>query len=104
MLGKIERIPVREHWKNEERDFTPWLAKDDNIQILSDEIGIDIEVQATEYSIGSYKADIVGQDSDGNIVIIENQLEKSDHKHLGFSYLHMLLVLERRQSYGFASM
>ena len=83
MLGKIEQISVRSYWKNEEHDFTPWLAKEENIQILSDEIGIDLEVENTEVFIGSYKADIVARDADGNAVIIENQLEKTDHKHLG---------------------
>lgn len=83
MLGKIEKIPVRSYWKNEEQDFTPWLAKDENIQVLSEEIGIDIEVEDTEVYIGSFKADIVARDAHNNIVIIENQLEKTDHKHLG---------------------
>lgn len=83
MLGKLDSVPVRTLWKNEEQDFTPWLAKDENIQILSDEIGVDIEVESTEVFIGSYKADIVAKDYDGNSIIIENQLGKTDHKHLG---------------------
>ena len=70
MLGKIEKIPVRSYWKNEEQDFTPWLAKDENIQVLSEEIGIDIEVEDTEVYIGSFKADIVARDAHNNIVII----------------------------------
>lgn len=82
-LGKLEQIPVREYWKNEEYDFTPWLAKPENIQLLSEEISLDLEVEAVEMYIGSYKADIVAKESEGRRVIIENQLEKTDHKHLG---------------------
>lgn len=82
-LGRIEKLPIREQWKNEEYDFTPWLAQEDNIQLLSDEINLDLEVEGTEVQIGSYKADIVARDGNGRTVIIENQLEKTDHKHLG---------------------
>ena len=82
-LGKIEKISIRDQWKNEEYDFTPWLAKEENIQLLSEEINLDLEVEDTEVFIGSYKADIVAKDSEGRTVIIENQLEKTDHKHLG---------------------
>ena len=70
MLGKIEKVNVRSCWNSEEADFTPWLAKDENIQILADAIGIDLEVQGTQVSIGEYKADIVAQDDKGNLVII----------------------------------
>lgn len=82
-LGKLESVDIRLLWQNEERDFTPWLAKDANIQLLADEIGVDLEVEDIEVFIGSYKADIVAQDSEGRKVIIENQLSKTDHKHLG---------------------
>lgn len=82
-LGRIEKVDIRSQWQNEEYDFTPWLAKEANIQILSDEIGLDLEVEDTEVYIGSYKADIVAIDGEGRKVIIENQLSKTDHKHLG---------------------
>ncbi len=82
-LGQIEKIDIRSQWKNEEYDFTPWLAKESNIQILAEEIGLDLEVEDTEVYIGSYKADIVAVDGEGRKVIIENQLTKTDHKHLG---------------------
>jgi len=82
-LGQIEQIDIRTQWQDEARDFTPWLAKESNIQILADEIGIDLELEDTEVYIGSYKADIVAKDSEGRTVIIENQLTKTDHKHLG---------------------
>lgn len=82
-LGKLEKIIIREQWKNEEYDFTPWLANEENIQLLGDEINLDLEVDGTEVPIGSYKADIVARDGNGRTVIIENQLERTDHKHLG---------------------
>ncbi len=82
-LGKFEAVDIRSQWKNEEYDFTPWLARDDNIQILAGELGLDLDVDGTEVSIGSFKADIVATDGDGRKVIIENQLNKTDHKHLG---------------------
>ncbi len=82
-LGHIEKVDIRAQWVNEEYDFTPWLAKEPNIQILADEIGLDLEVEDTELYIGSYKADIVAVDGDNRKVIIENQLSKTDHKHLG---------------------
>lgn len=82
-LGKFQQIDLREYWGNEATDFTPWLAKEENIAILSETIGIDIEVEDTEVSIGSFKADILGTDSNNNKIIIENQLEKSNHDHLG---------------------
>lgn len=82
-LGKIEKLDIRSQWKNEEYDFTPWLAKEENIQLLADEIDLTLEVEAVEKQIGSYKADIVANDGNNRKVIIENQLEKTDHKHLG---------------------
>jgi len=82
-LSRLDNVEIRTQWANEEYDFTPWLAKSANIQILADAIGLDLEVEATEVPIGSFKADIVAKDSENRIVVIENQLNKTDHKHLG---------------------
>lgn len=82
-LGKIDSVDIRTHWKNEEYDFTPWLAKETHIQVLAEAIGLDLEVEGTEVPIGSFKADILARDAEGRTVIIENQLGKTDHKHLG---------------------
>lgn len=82
-LSRLENMDIRTQWANEEYDFTPWLAKSANIQILADAVGLDLEVEATEVPIGSFKADILAKDSDQRTVIIENQLNKTDHKHLG---------------------
>jgi len=83
-LGKFQQVELREHWGKEATDFTPWLTKEENIKELGKTIGIeDIEFEDREVSIGSFKADILCRDSDNNKIIIENQLEKSNHSHLG---------------------
>lgn len=81
LIGKIKKIDPREIWRYEAKDFTPWLAK--NIDYLNDVLNIDISVQTVEGNVGPYFVDIYGEDSSGNKIIIENQLEKSDHTHLG---------------------
>ena len=81
MIGKIERISLREVWKNEAYDFTEWLQ--DNIDVLSNVIDINLSNPEREQHAGNYSVDIVAEDDYGNPVIIENQLEKSDHDHLG---------------------
>lgn len=82
-LGKLQEIKdLREVWPHEAHDFTPWLAK--NISVLGDEIGIDISIEETESSVGGFNADIFATDADtGKKIIIENQLEETDHDHLG---------------------
>ena len=75
-------IDIRRVWPNEAQDFTPWLAK--NLERLSDLIGIPLELEDTEVRLGRLSSDIIARDSlDGSRVLIENQLEKSDHTHLG---------------------
>ena len=84
ILGTLERVDVRTAWKSEAADFTPWLSSKDNISILGDSIGIDLEVEATEKNVGPFKADILCKDTATNSwVLIENQLERTDHTHLG---------------------
>lgn len=84
-LGKLEKInDLRKVWPHEALDFTPWLAQDDNIAMLSDAIGIDISVDETESTVGSFNVDIYATETDtGNKIIIENQLEETNHDHLG---------------------
>jgi hypothetical protein len=81
MIGKIERVPLRDIWKHEAYDFTTWLQ--DNIDILNDALGLSLSNPEREQSAGSFNVDLVAEDEAGNPVIIENQLEKSDHNHLG---------------------
>lgn len=83
-LGKLEKIELREVWRHEALDFTRWLAKKENIAILSKEIGSDIEVIQTEMSVGRYNVDIYARDTESNKkIVIENQLENTNHDHLG---------------------
>ena len=81
-FSELKDVNLREAWAHEAHDFTPWLA--DNLERLSKVIGIPIELTDTEEPIGQFAADIIGQNpEDGNRVLIENQLEVSDHTHLG---------------------
>lgn len=83
-LGKLEKVKLRDVWKHEALSFTKWLAKEENILNLSEEIGIDIEVVKTEASVGNFNVDILAREVDSDRkIIIENQLEKTDHDHLG---------------------
>lgn len=83
-LGRMERVDLRDVWQNEAGGFTPWLAKEDNLSLLADTIGIELELEATEKDVGPFRADILCRDTSGDHwVLIENQLESTDHKHLG---------------------
>lgn len=84
-LGKLEKVKdLRSVWPHEANDFTKWLAKEENLAILSDEIGIDIELMSIEAKTGAFSADILAVESNtDNKIIIENQLEATDHDHLG---------------------
>ncbi len=84
-LGKLEKVKdLRSVWKNETQDFTNWLAKKENLQILNNELGIDIELISTEAKTGSFNTDILARNlNTNNKIVIENQLESSDHDHLG---------------------
>ena len=83
-LGRLQKVDLREVWNNEATDFTPWLAKNENLEALSEILGMDLEVTAVEQFVGNYRADILCKDSfTGSNVLIENQLEKTNHNHLG---------------------
>ncbi len=83
-LGKLIKVDVREVWQHEARDFSSWLAKPENLAQLNEELGIEIEPIGTEADIGRFRIDILGQElSTGDKVIIENQLEPTNHDHLG---------------------
>lgn len=81
MIGKLQRVPLREVWKDEARDFTPWLQE--NMDVLNDVLDFTLSNVEREQSAGDFSADLTAEDESGNTVIIENQLEKSDHDHLG---------------------
>ncbi len=81
-IAKIDRVPLRDVWKHEAQDFTTWL--EENIDVLSDAIGRDIEnVEREKKTESTFSVDLVAEEKDGSSIIIENQLEKSDHDHLG---------------------
>ena len=84
-IGKLEAVPVRDLWAHEQYDFSSWLAKEENLSILGEDLGIAFTGIETEQFVGSYRCDIVAKDdnNEGKIVIIENQLESSNHDHLG---------------------
>ena len=82
-LGKLKKIDLRKAWEHEALDFTKWLAKEENLALLSEEIGVDLNLVETEASVGSFNVDILAEDSNGRKVVIENQLEITDHDHLG---------------------
>ncbi len=77
MIGKIKRVPLREVWKHEALDLTTWLQE--NIDVLNEAIDLNLSNPEREQSAGTFNIDIVAEDEAGNPVIIENQLEKSDH-------------------------
>lgn len=82
-LGTLTRVPLREAWVHEAGDFTPWLAQTDNLNMLADALGLsELASVATEHWVGDFKLDILCTDGDDQ-VIIENQLEETNHKHLG---------------------
>ncbi len=90
-ISKIQRIPELSNvWKHEEKEFTPWLEK--NIDVINDTIGLDLTILEREQPAGDFRIDLVAEDDSGNTIIIENQLKKSDHDHLGklITYLSVI--------------
>ena len=82
-LSKLERVPLREAWKHEANDFTPWMAEEENLNTLADALGLsELALVATEHWVGEFKLDILCTSGEEQ-VIIENQLEKTNHTHLG---------------------
>lgn len=82
ILGRIEVVAARDVWKNEAHDFTPWLMQ--NADVLSELLGMDLVLETAEHPVGGFSLDLIGRDEiGGQVVIIENQLEVSDHTHLG---------------------
>lgn len=88
MVVKLDKLieidDLRSVWPQEALDFTPWLAREENMELLSSAVGIEIAVDETESSFGDCRVDIVASESDtGRTIIIENQLEETNHDHLG---------------------
>ncbi len=83
-LGHLERVELREIWRSEASDFTPWLARTENLKRLGQALEMELELEAQEKGVGPFRADILCRDmQEGTWVLIENQLERTDHIHLG---------------------
>lgn len=83
-LGRLEEVNVRELWIHEQYDFSNWLAKEENIELLNEVLGLTLVDIEKEVFVGAYRCDLVAKDeTSGQNVIIENQLEASNHDHLG---------------------
>lgn len=83
-LARLEQVDLRHIWTTEAGDFTPWLAREENLSLLGDTVGIELELEATEKDVGPFRADILCKDTGtGHWVLIENQLARTDHTHLG---------------------
>lgn len=84
-LGKLTKVnDLRKVWSSEPYDFTPWLAKEENLEVLGNEVGLEIELIETEAKTGTFSTDILAKDAfTEDCIIIENQLEETDHDHLG---------------------
>ncbi len=83
-LGKLHEVDIRKLWSHEQYNFSEWLSKQENLELLNDAIGLTLSEVEKEVYVGSYRCDLVGVDeTTGDKVIIENQLEMSNHDHLG---------------------
>lgn len=80
-ISRLQKVPLRELWRHEAHGFTHWLAE--NLDFLGEALGFEITLVEREATAGPFSADILAEDTDGNYVIIENQLEQTDHDHLG---------------------
>ena len=83
-LAKLERVDLRKAWESEPADFTPWLAKEENLALLGETLGMTLVLEAQEKDVGPFRADILCKEPQTDQwVLIENQLEQTDHLHLG---------------------
>ncbi len=81
-FGRINKVNPREVWPREDKDFTPWLAE--NIDVLGEALGMDLELTDSEAAVGSFSLDLLAKDlGTGQFVVIENQFACTDHEHLG---------------------
>ena len=83
-LGRLKHVDLRDVWKTEAQHFTPWLAREENLSVLASTLHMELELESQETNVGPFRADILCRNADGGSwVLIENQLERTDHTHLG---------------------
>ncbi|MEJ7654346.1 MAG: hypothetical protein WKH64_13990 [Chloroflexia bacterium] len=88
-LGRLEPVDLASYWSHEAFGFTAWLAKEENLELLASTLGLEFELLGVEVFVGPCRADIVALDTVSNAkVIIENQLETTNHDHLGKTLVH----------------
>ena len=93
-IGRIQRVGLREVWSHEARDFTTWLEA--NVDVLAEATGLQLSGVEREQPAGAFSVDLIAEDEDGRAVVIENQLEKSDHDHLGKLLTYLVGIQARR--------
>jgi len=99
-IGRIKYVPLRELWKKEAKGFTKWLGN--HIEYLSDVLDFDLTILESEKEVGPFRVDLYAEDDSGDKVIIENQLKKTDHEHLG-KVITYLTNLEAKKAIWIAS-
>jgi len=86
-LGNLKPVALRDIWPDEAQDFTPWLAKEENLTLLGETLGMELELEGQELNVGDFRADILCRNIENpeheTRVLIENQLEETNHSHLG---------------------
>ena len=83
-LKQLTPVDLNKVWETEPQHFTPWLAQEENLTLLGEALGIELELEAQEINVGDFRADILCKNTEDNSwVLIENQLEATDHKHVG---------------------
>jgi hypothetical protein len=84
-LGKVDYVQIRDIWQDEARDFTPWLATSEGLDMLGDAIDLSLELVAKEAAVGPFSADLLARviGTDDHLVVVENQFGKTDHDHFG---------------------
>lgn len=83
-IGRLIKVNIKELWRHEQYDFSNWLSKEENIELLNDILGLTLIDVKKEVNVGAYRCDIVAKDETSDtVIVIENQLEASDHDHLG---------------------